>query len=182
MGQPFSSPSFSANIWLPLKNGADSPPIIQHVERYKNYAPWRDKAMETNNDKELRPVTIDQPIQAPIPTERPNATRRAGSGKGKFSAFMAGALMVGGLSFAADKFDLFTGDAVPVPSVAPAASGTSGNNGGATTASVTTTRTNGIAALAEQANPAVVKIETKVSRQSSRSAFATREERVITSI
>ncbi|GEM_PF-1013807 len=74
------------------------------------------------------------------------------------AAFMAGALMIGGLAYGADKANLFTGGAAQPGSAAKAASSAlNGNGAGLTTASFSTDK--GIADVYNQASPAVVKIE-----------------------
>ncbi|NOU91780.1 PDZ domain-containing protein [Paenibacillus sp. LMG 31456] len=84
------------------------------------------------------------------------------SGKSMLAAFLAGALVVGGLMYTSDKMNLFSNIQAPLVSNVSAASP---NNGGATTASVDM-RPNNIADIAQQAGPAVVKIETKVKPKS----------------
>jgi serine protease Do len=86
-------------------------------------------------------------------------------GKSMFAAFMAGVLVVGGMMFASDRMNLFSGGSHPLTSSVSAPSSTSGatNNGGANkNVSVDSTRPNNIADIAQQASPAVVKVETKV--------------------
>ncbi len=74
------------------------------------------------------------------------------------AAFMAGALMIGGLAYGADKANLFTGGAAQSGTAAKAASSAlNGNGAGLTTASFSTDK--GIADVYNQASPAVVKIE-----------------------
>ncbi|NOV02288.1 S1C family serine protease [Paenibacillus planticolens] len=82
-----------------------------------------------------------------------------------FAAFMAGALVVGGLMFTSDKMDLFGFAAQPVQSSVAAAA----NSGGADvqTASLNPTGTNSISSIAKAASPAIVKIETKVKQTNS---------------
>ncbi|WP_239619265.1 S1C family serine protease [Cohnella mopanensis] len=82
-----------------------------------------------------------------------NRGRNGPSFKMIFASFMVGAMLVGGLSYTADKQNWFSGGA----GTAAIASGSSPvQNSGVTTASVSA---NGIAAVYEKANPAVVKIE-----------------------
>ncbi|MFD0681250.1 MULTISPECIES: S1C family serine protease [unclassified Paenibacillus] len=88
--------------------------------------------------------------------------KKRSSGKSMLAAFLAGALVVGGLMYTSDKMNLFGGIQVPLVSNVSAASS---NNGGVTTASVDM-RPNNIADIAQQAGPAVVKIETKVKPKS----------------
>ncbi|UQZ80971.1 Putative serine protease HtrA [Paenibacillus konkukensis] len=86
--------------------------------------------------------------------------KKGSSMKSTFAAFMAGALVVGSLMFASDKYNLFTG---PQLAAAPQTSSVSGNNG-AKTASLNNvvSSTKSVADIAKEAGPAVVKIETKV--------------------
>lgn len=84
--------------------------------------------------------------------------------KSIFIAFMAGAVAVGGLMFASDKLNLFGGG--PATSVSAAASAESSGgaaSGGVQPASLSASGTGSIAAIAKQASPAVVKIETQVT-------------------
>lgn len=80
-----------------------------------------------------------------------------------FAAFMAGAVVVGGLMFTADKMNLFGGVAQPVQSSIAAAAANS-SAAGVQTASLTPTGTNSISSIAKAASPAIVKIETKVKQ------------------
>ncbi|TBL78601.1 S1C family serine protease [Paenibacillus thalictri] len=91
------------------------------------------------------------------------------SGKSVFSAFMAGAIVVGSLMFVSDKMDLFSGGSHPLAAGTPVASVTGSNNGGVKTASVSDMAgTNTIASISKQASPAVVKIETKEKAKSTK--------------
>jgi serine protease Do len=99
--------------------------------------------------------------------------RKSSSFKSVFSAFMAGAVLVGGLMFASDKMNLFTNSKALGSSAAPAATaqtaaGTTGN-GGVKEAAIDLGRPTNIAQIAEQSGPAVVKVETKVKAKSARS-------------
>ncbi|NOU72722.1 PDZ domain-containing protein [Paenibacillus sp. LMG 31458] len=80
-----------------------------------------------------------------------------------FAAFMAGAVVVGGLMFTSDKMNLFGYDAGPVQSgvAAGAANSVAAN---VQTASLTPTGTNSVSAIVQTASPAIVKIETKVKQ------------------
>jgi serine protease Do len=85
------------------------------------------------------------------------------------AAFLAGAIMVGGLSYAADRANLFTGGVTAGQSAAgQAAGGYAGQDAGLSTASLNPSEN--IASVYEQASPAVVKIEnyTEVQQQSRR--------------
>ncbi|WP_282935226.1 trypsin-like peptidase domain-containing protein [Paenibacillus sp. RC67] len=86
--------------------------------------------------------------------------------KSSFAAFLAGAVVVGSLMFASDKYNLFT-HSTAAAGGAPTSVSSSGT---AQTASYYNTATGGsIADIAKQAGPAVVKIETKVKVNNSRS-------------
>ncbi|UKS25337.1 trypsin-like peptidase domain-containing protein [Paenibacillus sp. HWE-109] len=83
--------------------------------------------------------------------------------KSMFAAFMAGAVVVGGLMFTSDKMDLFGYDAQPVQSgVAAGAANSAAAN--VQTASLTGAGTNSVSAIVKTASPAIVKIETKVKQ------------------
>ncbi|RTE11775.1 S1C family serine protease [Paenibacillus whitsoniae] len=92
---------------------------------------------------------------------KPQSSSRGTNVKSVFAAFMAGALVVSGLMFTSDKMNLFTGGEHQT-AASTAASASITNNGGATTASLDTSRPNNISTIAAQAGKAVVKIETKV--------------------
>ncbi|TDG00495.1 S1C family serine protease [Paenibacillus piri] len=98
-------------------------------------------------------------------------TKRGSSFKSGFAAFLAGAVLVGGLMFASDKMNWFTGSqGVLSSSPSPTSSQATGSSGGAVkpTAFDLGGRPENIAQIAEQSGPAVVKIETKVKAKSSR--------------
>ncbi|MFE5317563.1 S1C family serine protease [Paenibacillus sp. NPDC056579] len=87
------------------------------------------------------------------------AAPKRSSLKSMFAAFLAGAVVVGSLMFAADKYNLFT---VNGTSQVAQSSSSSAGAGGAQTASYNTITNGSIASIAKEASPAVVKIETKV--------------------
>lgn len=124
-------------------------------------------------------ITAPAPLK-PVP-EYADAPRAAGSGVRRkrsgrrssfasmFAAFMAGAVLVGGLMFAADKANLFTADAAAGGQAASvqqtAAAGLSGGgNGGVQNASLEVVRPNTIAEIVNNSQAAVVKIETYSKR------------------
>ncbi|REK74534.1 trypsin-like peptidase domain-containing protein [Paenibacillus paeoniae] len=81
--------------------------------------------------------------------------------KSMFLSFMAGVLVVGGLMYAADTRNWFTGNAVATQSAGSGAgSGTTVSGSGAGSGSNVVARPDNIAQLFEQASPAVIKIET----------------------
>lgn len=73
-----------------------------------------------------------------------------------FAAFLAGAVMVGGISYLSDRLNLFTGGEATVASTASGGSSYSGS-AGVTTASLGADEK--ISTVFDQANPAVVEIE-----------------------
>ncbi|MDR6879936.1 trypsin-like peptidase domain-containing protein [Bacillus sp. 3255] len=87
--------------------------------------------------------------------------------KPMFAAFMAGAVVVGGLMFTSDKMNLFGYGAAPAQSSAAAAVTASANSAAAVqTASLSPTGNNSISSIVKAASPAIVKIETKVKQTS----------------
>ncbi|MFC3842853.1 S1C family serine protease [Paenibacillus sp. MAH-36] len=82
--------------------------------------------------------------------------------KSMFAAFMAGAVVIGGLMFTSDKLNLFGYEAVSTPSSVAAAANSAAAN--VQTASLSPTGTNSVSAIAKSASPAIVKIETKVKQ------------------
>jgi serine protease Do len=95
------------------------------------------------------------------PPKRPRSSL-----KSIFSAFMAGALVVGSLMFAADKTNLFTGGTHPLASNSSSQT-PSASSGGAKTAALDIVRPNTIPEIAKEASPAVVKVETMVKPRTS---------------
>ncbi|MCZ8516518.1 trypsin-like peptidase domain-containing protein [Paenibacillus filicis] len=94
-----------------------------------------------------------------------NKPKRTGAGfRSMFAAFMAGVLVVGGLMYASDKYNLFTGRGVMAngTTTAPSVSQSSSNNGGVKPTSLDISRPQNIPQIFQQASPAVVKVETKV--------------------
>lgn len=85
-----------------------------------------------------------------------------------FAAFLAGAIIIGGLTYAADRNNLFTGGASETGTAsgsAVASGSAAGQGAGLTTASFSSSED--IAAIYEEASPAVVKIENYSRQQSS---------------
>ncbi|KRF03795.1 hypothetical protein ASG89_03295 [Paenibacillus sp. Soil766] len=83
-----------------------------------------------------------------------------------FAAFMAGAVVVGGLMFTSDKLNLFGYDTQTVQSSAVAASAANAAAAGVQTASLNNLGTNSISQITKASSPAIVKIETKVKQTS----------------
>ncbi|CAN7652805.1 trypsin-like peptidase domain-containing protein [Paenibacillus sp. LjRoot153] len=83
-----------------------------------------------------------------------------------FAAFMAGAVVVGGLMFTSDKLNLFGYDTQTVQSNATAAAAVNTAAAGVQTASLNNLGTNSISQITKASSPAIVKIETKVKQTS----------------
>lgn len=82
--------------------------------------------------------------------------------KPMFAAFMAGAVVIGGLMFTSDKLNLFGYDDGAVQSSAAVAANSSAAN--VQTASLSQAGTNSVSSIVKAASPAIVKIETKVKQ------------------
>jgi serine protease Do len=82
--------------------------------------------------------------------------------KSMFAAFMAGAVVIGGLMFTSDKLNLFGYDAGGVQSSVAAAANSADAN--VQTASLSPTGANSVSSIVKAASPAIVKIETKVKQ------------------
>lgn len=80
-----------------------------------------------------------------------------------FAAFMAGAVVVGGLMFTSDKLNLFGYDAQTVQSNITSANAAAAA-AGVQTASLNNSGTNSIPQITKASSPAIVKIETKVKQ------------------
>ncbi|GIQ70718.1 PDZ domain-containing protein [Xylanibacillus composti] len=104
------------------------------------------------------------------------APRKKSGFRRAFLAFLAGAVVMGGLMFGADHYNLFTGGANGGASGAAPVSGSgtlaanSGEGGsGVRTANLDVVRPSDISGIVDQASPAVVKIETFVKGRSASS-------------
>lgn len=99
----------------------------------------------------------------------PNAKKRS-SVKSIFAAFMAGAIVVGGLMFTADKTNMFSGNQ-PLASgsgtATTVASSSNSNGGEVKNAALDVVRPGNIAAIAQNAGPAIVKVESLVKPKTS---------------
>ncbi|MDD9266271.1 S1C family serine protease [Paenibacillus sp. GCM10023248] len=97
-------------------------------------------------------------------------SRRRTSVKSVFAAFLAGALVVGGLMFSADKMNLFTGNQpLASSSTATATAKSSSDNGDVKNVALDVVRPGNISAIAQNAGPAIVKVEALVKpKQTSR--------------
>ncbi|MBO9605556.1 MAG: trypsin-like peptidase domain-containing protein [Paenibacillaceae bacterium] len=145
----------------------------EHAESYESERESQ-PGVEMTPPKPVRPMfgyTPEREPQQPTSTWTVNEPRRRSGVRTAFTAFVAGALVVGSLMFTADKMNLFTGDQGVLNS------GGSGNGSSVTlnnssgdgapkTTSLDVVRPNNIADIVENASPAVVKIETYVKQQS----------------
>ncbi|GFZ81989.1 hypothetical protein GCM10008018_29640 [Paenibacillus marchantiophytorum] len=132
-------------------------------------------SVEVTPPKNLRPFSFGPDIsqaQGQGPWD-PNHARKRTSVKSVFAAFMAGALVVGGLMFTADKLNMFSGNNQPLASGSSsvAAANNSNSNGGEVkNVGLDVVRPGNIAAIAQNAGPAIVKVESLVkAKQSTRS-------------
>ncbi|RIX46023.1 peptidase S1 [Paenibacillus nanensis] len=124
-----------------------------------------------DNERERLPETVTPKFEAYFKAmEESGPVRkkhRKNSALPMFAAFLAGAIVIGGLTYAADRNNLFTGGdlgAKPA-SASQVASTSSGQGAGLTTASFDTNED--IAAVYDEASPAVVKIENYSKAQQS---------------
>ncbi|MCR8633389.1 S1C family serine protease [Paenibacillus radicis (ex Xue et al. 2023)] len=132
--------------------------------------------VEMTPPRPMRPFSYnvtDKPMHDQMNGWQQNEHKKKGSSlRTGFTAFLAGALVVGSLMFASDKMNWFTGPQGVMSNKASAATGqtTTGSSGGGTvkpTAFDLGGRPENIAQIAEQSGPAVVKIETKVKAKAS---------------
>jgi S1-C subfamily serine protease len=109
-------------------------------------------------------------MQAPQAPQNPwefnGGKKKSGSLKSYFATFLAGAVVVGSLMFASDKWNLFsdagvlsTNNSATASSVTKA-NGNGGNGGAATAALESVVRPDNISQIVNNASPAVVKINT----------------------
>nr|WP_315971265.1 trypsin-like peptidase domain-containing protein [Paenibacillus sp. N3.4] len=130
-------------------------------------------SVEVTPPKNLRPFSFQPETGAP---QKPGSwdphTKKRSSMKSIFAAFMAGALVIGGLMFSADKYNWFTGGQHLASGGSPTATtvnNTSGNGGEVKNVGLDVARPNNIAAIAQNAGPAIVKVESLVkTKQSTR--------------
>ncbi|MFC5449504.1 S1C family serine protease [Paenibacillus aestuarii] len=131
-------------------------------------------SVEVTPPKNLRPFSFqsDGGQQGPSGPWDQKAKKRS-TAKSMFAAFLAGALVVGGLMFSADKMNLFTGGNQPLGSGSSSAASTttksSGSNGEVKNVGLDVARPNNISEIAQNAGPAIVKVESLVkTKQSTR--------------
>ncbi|CAH1199808.1 hypothetical protein PAECIP111891_01397 [Paenibacillus allorhizoplanae] len=108
---------------------------------------------DMNNNVNLNDIKVER---------KPSSSRV----KPIFAAFMAGAVVVGGLMFTSDKLNLFGYDTQTVQSSATVAAAAN-TAAGVQTASLNNLGTNSISQITKASSPAIVKIETKVKQTSS---------------
>ncbi len=122
-------------------------------------------SVEVTPPKNLRPFSFGPEAGAPQGSGPwdPNARKRS-SVKSIFAAFMAGALVVGALMFSADKLNLFTGNQPLASGSSTAAATKSGSSNGGEVKNVglDVVRPGNISAIAQNAGPAIVKVESLV--------------------
>ncbi|NHN29225.1 PDZ domain-containing protein [Paenibacillus sp. S3N08] len=181
--------------------GNPADPIKQErPSHYYSYGPYKSTMAEgevaasdttVNSNEGTTPVEVTPPrpvrpfsyngadrlMQGANPNNnwQPDNQRKGSSLKSVFAAFMAGAVLVGGLMFASDRMNLFSNEQAAMSgSPAPAATGQTAagaiGNGGVKEAAIDLGRPTNIAQIAEQSGPAVVKIETKVKAKSTSSS------------
>lgn len=125
--------------------------------------------VEVTPPKTLRPFSFgpENAPQGPAGWD-PNAKKRS-SVKSIFAAFMAGALVVGALMFTADKTNMFSGNQplASGSSSATVASSSNSNGGEVKNAALDVVRPGNIAAIAQNAGPAIVKVESLVKPKTS---------------
>lgn len=126
--------------------------------------------VEVTPPKTLRPFSFgsENAPQGPAAWD-PNAKKRS-SVKSIFAAFMAGALVVGALMFTADKTNMFSGNqplASGSSSATTVASSSNSNGGEVKNAALDVVRPGNIAAIAQNAGPAIVKVESLVKPKTS---------------
>ncbi|NOU99948.1 S1C family serine protease [Paenibacillus planticolens] len=126
-------------------------------------------SVEVTPPKNLRPFSFGPDVssgQGPGHWD-PHAKKRS-SVKSVFAAFMAGALVVSALMFSADKLNLFTGNQ-PLASGSSTTASAKSSNGEVKNVGLDVVRPGNIAAIAQNAGPAIVKVESLVKpKQSTR--------------
>ncbi|MBD0380143.1 S1C family serine protease [Paenibacillus sedimenti] len=132
-------------------------------------------SVEVTPPKNLRPFSFQTDAgaqQGPGPWDY--TAKKRSSAKSIFAAFMAGALVISALMFTADKTNLFTGNEKPLASsgsTTTTATSSNGNSGDVKNVGLDVARPNNISEIAQNAGPAIVKIEAFVkSKRSSRSS------------
>lgn len=156
----------------------------EHNSHYFSYGPYKSGSEKTTasdsqgtSSVEVTPPKPLRPFQiGPTDGENNEHTgnwqygkpKKSGGFKTIFLSFMAGVLVVGSLMFYSDKANLFTGaqGVMTGKSGSGATSPVSSNSGGVRPSALDVSRPNNISQIAQEASPAVVKIETKVKSKS----------------
>jgi serine protease Do len=144
---------------------------------YYSYGPYNPRH-ERNRADDLPEVEVVASNTVPVEVSLPRSGRvRKSLFARPFVMFMVGALVVSSLMFAADKLNLFSGEAgltalsdsevVQASTRVSNANVTSGGTGSNPVATNGVVRPNHIADIVDRSSPAVVKIETKVKQRSS---------------
>ncbi|MCD1260972.1 trypsin-like peptidase domain-containing protein [Paenibacillus athensensis] len=130
-------------------------------------------SVEVTPPKTLRPFSYqgENVGGGQVPPGPWEPAKRRSSAKSIFASFLAGALVVSSLMFAADKMNLFTGHeplsaAAATAGAGQTASGSGGTGGDVKTAALDVVRPNNIAQIAQNAGPAIVKVESFVKKKS----------------
>ncbi|MGG1552010.1 S1C family serine protease [Paenibacillus ferrarius] len=123
-------------------------------------------SVEVTPPRNLRPFSFG-PEAAPQSSSWDGGKKRS-SVKSVFAAFLAGAVVVGGLMFAADKTNMFSGNQ-PLASgtASQTASTTSSGSGDVKNVSLDVVRPGNISSIAQNAGPAIVKVESLVKPKTS---------------
>jgi serine protease Do len=129
-------------------------------------------SVEMTTPRALRPFSIQSDQGQPAPAPKWQFEKKRSSVRSVFSAFLAGALVVGGLMFASDKMNMFSDQPLSANGSTPAsasnaAAGSGAAGGDVKQAAMDVVRPNNIAEIAQNASPAIVKIEAFVKAQAS---------------
>jgi serine protease Do len=132
-----------------------------------------DLSVEITPPSELKTYSIASQAQRQQSSWSYSQPPRRSTFKSVFASFLAGAIVVGGLMFASDRMNLFSGADVLANGSAAEAGATTGESGngnsGVRTASIDIVRPNTIAEMVKKTSPAVVKIETYANAKQRRS-------------
>ncbi|WNQ10191.1 trypsin-like peptidase domain-containing protein [Paenibacillus aurantius] len=145
---------------------------------YYSYGPYKSQentsitpsdGVEMTPPRPVRPLDgqTDAKVQQPLATWSANPSKPRSRFRSTFAAFMAGAVLVGGLMFASDKSNLFTGSQGVMSGTGGSSSAAASNNSSVKGAALDIARPNNIAQIVQNSSPAVVKIETFVKPKAS---------------
>ncbi|MCR2807736.1 S1C family serine protease [Paenibacillus soyae] len=128
------------------------------------------RSLETNGEDKKRQseITIAPQFEAyykEVAASGPVRSKKKRNAMPMFAAFLAGAVVIGGLTFAADRSNLFTGGSPATETYVDSGAASGGAGAGLTTASFDTA--DDIASIYEESSPAVVKIENYAAQQQS---------------